>query len=67
MKFSYQAKTKQGELQSGVVEAFSREAAIDVLQRHGLIILKLNTESEANSKIKYRVRGPDSYETYKNF
>ena len=47
MKFSYQAKTKQGELQSGVVEAFSREAAIDVLQRHGLIILKLNTESEA--------------------
>lgn len=46
MKFTYQAKTKQGELQEGAVEASSREAAIDVLQRHGLIILQLKTESD---------------------
>lgn len=46
MRFDYEAKTKQGQLQSGAIEASSREAAIDVLQRHDLIILKLQTETE---------------------
>lgn len=47
MKFSYKAKTKQGELQEGIIDASSREAAIDILQRHDLVIMKLETESEA--------------------
>lgn len=47
MKFNYEARTKQGQLQSGVIEASSREAAIDVLQRNDLIILKLRAEIEA--------------------
>ncbi len=47
MKFNYEARTKQGQLQSGVIEASSREAAIDVLQRNELIILKLRAEIEA--------------------
>lgn len=47
MKFDYEAKTKQGQLQSGVIEASTREAAIDILQRHDLIILKLQAETEA--------------------
>lgn len=46
MKFNYEARTKQGQLQSGVIEASSREAAIDVLQRNNLIILKLRAEIE---------------------
>lgn len=45
-KFEYEARTKQGQLQSGVIEASSREAAIDILQRNDLIILKLKTEIE---------------------
>lgn len=47
MKFSYKARTKQGELQEGIIDASSREAAIDILQRHDLVIMKLETESEA--------------------
>lgn len=41
MKFSYQARTKNGESQSGVVEAFSREVALTLLQKHGLFITTL--------------------------
>ncbi|MBL7156299.1 MAG: type II secretion system F family protein [Candidatus Pacebacteria bacterium] len=38
MKFSYQARTKEGEIQSGFVEAFSREGALSVLQQYGLYV-----------------------------
>ena len=38
MKFHYQARTKEGESQSGVVEASSREAAFNTLKSHGLYI-----------------------------
>ncbi len=41
MKFKYQAKTKEGELQVGVVEAATREAAITILTSHDLFILSL--------------------------
>lgn len=33
MKFSYQIRTKTGEIQSGVIEASSKEAALDLLQQ----------------------------------
>jgi len=38
MKFNYQARTKKGEVQSGSVEASSREAAISLLQKYGLYV-----------------------------
>jgi len=38
MKFNYQARTKKGEIQSGVIEASSKEAAIFLLQRYGLYV-----------------------------
>ncbi len=44
MKFSYQARTKQGEIQTGVIEASSREAALSILRRHGLYITFLKEE-----------------------
>lgn len=47
MKFNYQARTKQGEMQTGVVEAGSREAAIETLQRHDLVVIFLEELSEA--------------------
>lgn len=46
MKFNYQARTKQGEIQTGVVEAGSREAAIETLQRHDLVVVFLEELSE---------------------
>ena len=45
MKFNYQARTKTGEIQVGVVEAASREGALILLQRHGLYVTSLK-ESE---------------------
>lgn len=41
MKFKYQAKNKQGELQVGFVEAGNRDAAITVLASHDLFILSI--------------------------
>jgi type IV pilus assembly protein PilC len=38
MKFNYQARTEDGQVQSGVVEAQNREDAVAVLQRHGLYV-----------------------------
>lgn len=36
MRFKYQARTKKGEIKTGEIEAFSKEAAIEILQRYGL-------------------------------
>lgn len=41
MKYKYQAKTKEGELQVGYVDAANRDAAAGVLTGHNLFILKL--------------------------
>lgn len=38
MKFNYQTRTKQGEIRSGTVEASSREAALDLLQKYGFYV-----------------------------
>jgi type IV pilus assembly protein PilC len=41
MKFNYQARTKTGILQSGEVEASSREAALSLLEKYGLYVTSL--------------------------
>lgn len=41
MKFNYQARTKEGELQTGLVEAPSREAALTLLHKYGLYVTLL--------------------------
>lgn len=41
MKFNYQARTKTGEVQIGVIEASSRESALDLLQRYQLFVTAL--------------------------
>ncbi len=64
MEFNYIAKTKQGETQSGTVEAANRAAAVEALQARGLIILNLagveTTPVFARSlKIFQRVKAKD--------
>ncbi|MBD3208654.1 MAG: type II secretion system F family protein, partial [Candidatus Nealsonbacteria bacterium] len=44
MKFNYQARTKQGEIRAGVVEASSREAALSLLQKQGFYVTYLEEE-----------------------
>ncbi|TSC75970.1 MAG: hypothetical protein G01um101430_140 [Parcubacteria group bacterium Gr01-1014_30] len=41
MKFNYQARTKTGEIQSGQVEAVSRDSALNLLRSHKLFITAL--------------------------
>lgn len=48
MKFRYQAKTKEGELQVGFVEAGSRESAEKILVSHNLFILLLEEVEKPN-------------------
>lgn len=48
MKFKYQAKNKQGELQVGLVEAGSRDGAIQILGGHDLFVLSVETEGAPN-------------------
>lgn len=46
MKFNYQARTKEGEIQTGVIEASSREAAVTILQKYGLYLTILEEVEE---------------------
>jgi len=41
MRFNYQARNKTGEIQTGIVEASSRETAFNVLKTHGLYVTVL--------------------------
>lgn len=43
MKYKYQARTKEGEMQTGFVESVNREAALNVLTGHELFILSIES------------------------
>lgn len=49
MKFNYQARNKNGEIQSGIVEASSSEVAIGLLQKQGLFVTILEELEAAPS------------------
>lgn len=44
MKFNYQARTKEGYIQSGVIEASSKDAASTLLQKYGLYVTFLEEQ-----------------------
>lgn len=46
MKFKYQARNKDGELQVGYVESFSQGGAADILVSHGLYVLSIESAEE---------------------
>lgn len=46
MKFFYQARTKEGEIQTGFIEAPSKEAALSVLQKYDLYVTLLSEEKQ---------------------
>lgn len=63
-KFNYSARTRDGEFKSGVLEANSRDGAVSVLQRHGLLIVSLEAVNEIpfwqrSFKIFLRVKAKD--------
>ena len=46
MKFNYKARTKEGDLQVGNIDASSRDAAVNVLLTHGLFVLSVEYVKE---------------------
>lgn len=46
MKYRYTARTPEGKKETGVVEAFKKEAALAILQRHNLIVTGLESIEE---------------------
>ena len=46
MKFNYRARTKNGEIQGGTIEAGTRGAAVEILQSHELVVVFLEQISE---------------------
>ena len=52
MRFNYQARTKEGEIQTGTVEASSYEVAVETLQGYDLTVISL----EAISAIPFYAR-----------
>ncbi len=61
MKFNYKARTKQGEIQTGTVEAMDRGAAVETLQRHDLSVVSL----EATSQVPFYARSLKIFERVK--
>lgn len=64
MIFNYTARTKQGEMQTGVVEAANQASAIKTLQSRGLVLLDLQSGENRsffsmNLKIFQRVKMKD--------
>jgi len=48
MKFKYNARTQQGEMQTGFVDAASREAATNILASHDLFVLSIEGTEKQN-------------------
>ncbi|MFA6336375.1 MAG: type II secretion system F family protein [Candidatus Paceibacterota bacterium] len=46
MKFKYQARTREGEIKTGEIDAVSKEAAIDILQKYNVFITYVKESEE---------------------
>lgn len=55
MKLRYQARTKEGEIKSGEIEAVSKEAAIEILQKYNVFITFIE-EVQSKSFLKREIK-----------
>ena len=59
MKLHYKARTKEGELQVGSIEASTKETAVNILSSHNLFILSLDSDEKQRGfylqKLIYKV------------
>lgn len=52
MKYTYQSRTKEGQVKNGVIEASSRDAAAALLQKYGIFVTVLQEEAVKGSFLK---------------
>ncbi|MBI1960969.1 MAG: type II secretion system F family protein [Candidatus Liptonbacteria bacterium] len=53
MKFRYNARTKEGELQTGLIDAPSRESALTILSGHDLYVLSMESLERVGGMQKF--------------
>lgn len=46
MRFTYKARTKEGKIQRGSIEAFSRKSALDILEKYKFYVTSLKKETK---------------------
>lgn len=63
MKFNFKAKNKSGDISAGVIDAVSREVAIELLQKKELFPLSITVENEDDSLQKIFLRYFDKVNT----
>jgi len=56
MKFNYQARTQEGELRIGAIEAATVDIAVASLQRRGLVVVSMDPEEEKFSLSGFSLR-----------
>lgn len=49
MKFDYRARTKEGNMESGTIDAYSKEAASLLLQKYNIFVTHLEAQKEPSS------------------
>lgn len=52
MKYTYKARTKEGKMETGVVEAYSKEAAAALLQKYNVFVTSLDEQKIKESFFK---------------
>lgn len=55
MKFIYKARTREGRLESGVIEAYSKEAAAILLQKYQIYVTSIENQKTAFSLLSMRI------------
>jgi type II secretory pathway component PulF len=59
MRFTYQARTRDGEVKTGIVESSTKEAALSLLEKYGLYVTLLEEAKLAplySRKLKFLER-----------
>ncbi|MEK7124736.1 MAG: type II secretion system F family protein [Patescibacteria group bacterium] len=57
MKYKYKARTREGKIETGVIEAYSSDAAAALLQKYNLFAVSLQEESVARDFFKISIFG----------
>jgi len=55
MKFFYKARNQAGQEQKGEIEASSKKAALDILEKHGLYVISLQTSGGFRLKLAFNL------------
>ena len=54
MKYRYTARNKEGELQTGNIEASTRETALNIMAQHDLFVLEIGEHTKENLVTRFQ-------------